>query len=836
MGMVRRALLQGMAICALGFGASAADQIVTATGDNGGANQLRAKLAALQSTGGGTLTFNLGTATIVLAQGALPAITTTCTIDGGGNVTIDGAGASAILSISSGGSLTVQDITLTNGFNASAGGGAIVNSGTLAIDQCTLSNNRTAAAFSGGAIWSSGPLTITDSELSGNQAGNGGALYATSTAAIVDITGCDFHDNATLNTTNGWGGAILDGDGSPVTITSSNLATNSARFGGAIYVGLGAALSVSEGTITGNDAVGGGGGVFMGTDSAGSFHNTELSTNSVTGNIGALPGTGGGAISSAGTLSVTETTLSGNTAGAYNGGAILVAGVLLTTESSVFNGNSASNGGGIQVSDQSSISVTNCTISGNAATVGLGGGINNSVSAGSMSISGSTLSGNSASSSGGGIANGNSLGLTNCTISGNTAAVNGGGLFLLANSGLPSANLMNVTVAENDAAAAGGIYHPGTSLSGDITLQNTLLAQNSGGNLVRANTTGGTIKSNGSNLSDDDSGNALLTAAGDKSGTSFDAKLGPLADNGGETQTHLLGIGSDAIDAGNPAGAPTVDQRGVPRPQGPAFDIGAVEGTGAILSRFANISTRLDVETGDNVLIGGFIVSGTQPKKVLVRAIGPSLTSFGVVGPLADPVLELHDANTLLETNDNWVDSPNKQAIIDTMIAPTNDAESAIIRTLPANGAAYTAIVRGVNNSTGIALVEVYDLDDTVDSRQANISTRGLVQTNDKVMIGGFIITGGAKTVLLRALGPSLPLSGILADPMLELHNENGDVTINDNWRDTQETDITATGLAPSNDSESAILQTLPEGPYTAIVSGVGQTSGVALFEAYDLD
>ncbi len=811
----------------------AADQVVTANGDNGGANQLRAKLAALQSSGGGTLTFNIGTATILLAQGPLPAITVTATIDGGGKITIDAGGASSILSVAAGASLTLKNLTLTNALNSAGDGGAVRNSGSLVVESCTFTNNKAGSGFKGGAIWSAGALTITDSEFGGNSADDGGAVYPTFQTAVTQITGCNFHDNKTLSTVNGWGGAILLWDTAPVTVLDSTFTSNSARFGGAFYVRAGAALDLGDSTVTGNSAVIGGGSLYVVADGAASLDNTQVLANSISGNLGTMSGSGGGGIYSAGTLAITNSTMSTNGAGVYNGGAIALGGGLLSTDTTVFDGNTGTNGGGIQVSAGSSVSMINCSVTNNTATTGNGGGINNSAASGGLTMIGSTVSGNSAGGHGGGIANGNGLNLTNSTISSNTAGVNGGGIFLSANSSLPSANLVNVTLAENSAPAAGGIYHSGGSSTGNITLLNTILAQNGAGNLVRGVASGGTIKSTGHNLSDDDSGDAFLIAAGDMSGPEFDAKLGPLSDNGGATQTRLTGLGSDAIDAGTATGAPSTDQRGVARPQGAAFDIGATEVASAEeTSRLANISTRLDVETGDNVLIGGIIVNGTTPKNVLIRAMGPSLP---LSGALADPVLELHDANTLLETNDNWIDSPNKQAIIDTTIPPTNDAESAIIRTLPAN-AAYTAIVRGANNSTGIGLVEVYDLDTSSDSRLVNISTRGLVQTGDNVMIGGFIVVGPtAETVLIRARGPSLPLSGTLADPTLEVHDENGEVITNDNWRDTQETEIMATGLAPANDAEAAVLITGNAGGYTAIVRGVGDTSGIALVEVYEI-
>ena len=253
----------------------------------------------------------------------------------------------------------------------------------------------------------------------------------------------------------------------------------------------------------------------------------------------------------------------------------------------------------------------------------------------------------------------------------------------------------------------------------------------------------------------------------------------------------------------------------------------------------ANISTRLRVDTGDNALIGGFIVTGTQPKKVIVRAIGPSLP---VAGNLADPTLELRDgAGTLIRANDNWRIGGQEAEIVATMVPPTNDAESAIVETLPANTSRYTAIVRGVNDTTGIGLVEAFDLDRTVDSKLANISTRGLVQTGDNVLIAGTIVLGTEpQKVIVRAIGPSLPVAGALADPTLELRDGNGTLLrANDNWRiGGQEQEIIATMVPPTNDAESALIQTLPAGgaSYTAIVRGVNNGTGVALVEIYAIN
>ncbi|MFL6589222.1 MAG: beta strand repeat-containing protein [Chthoniobacterales bacterium] len=256
------------------------------------------------------------------------------------------------------------------------------------------------------------------------------------------------------------------------------------------------------------------------------------------------------------------------------------------------------------------------------------------------------------------------------------------------------------------------------------------------------------------------------------------------------------------------------------------------------VAQLLNISTRLEVRTGADVLIGGFIVSGKDQKNVLVRGLGPSLP---VIGPLADPTLELHDSSKNLFTNDNWKDT-QQSAIEATTIPPSNELESAIVATLPASNAGYTAILADKNGATGIGLVEVYDLAQTANSKLANISTRGLVETGDNVMIGGLILgpdgTGSAR-VLVRGIGPTLANSGVtnpLADPTLELHDSNGGtVASNDNWKDTQQSEIEATTIPPTDNAESAIVHTLAPGKYTAILKGKNSATGVALVELYNL-
>jgi hypothetical protein len=267
----------------------------------------------------------------------------------------------------------------------------------------------------------------------------------------------------------------------------------------------------------------------------------------------------------------------------------------------------------------------------------------------------------------------------------------------------------------------------------------------------------------------------------------------------------------------------------------------------------ANFSTRAFVQTGDNVVIGGFIVQGAQPKRVIIRAIGPELTRYGVPNVLTNPTLELRDGTgALIASNNNWVTTIISGVITANQVhdirasgyAPGDPRESAIIADLPAGK--YTTIVRGVNNLTGVALVEVYDLSPEASSTLGNISTRSYVQHGDNVMISGLIVQGTQpKRVILRAIGPDLSQYGVsntLADPTLELHDHTGAlIASNDNWQHTaiggiittdQVCDIFKTGLAPADPNESAIIATLPPGNYTAIVRGVNNTTGVALVDA----
>jgi cyclophilin family peptidyl-prolyl cis-trans isomerase len=298
--------------------------------------------------------------------------------------------------------------------------------------------------------------------------------------------------------------------------------------------------------------------------------------------------------------------------------------------------------------------------------------------------------------------------------------------------------------------------------------------------------------------------------------------------------------GTKLLVTGNSVGTAHVtvtatDLDGAPVSQ--TFTVNVVAAPG----RLVQLSTRMQVGTGDNALIGGFIMNGSAPKRLAIRGIGPS---SGLSGALADPILELHDSSGIIATNDNWFDAANHQEVVDANLVPSSSNESVILMTVPSStsNAFYTAVLLGVNNTTGLGLVEVYDLDSGPGSTFLNISTRGQVGVDPNALIGGFFVGGtDSKQILVRAIGPSLAAFGVpgaLADPTLELHDGNGNTIVaNDDWMvaNPQKTQIQNSGLAPTNDKESAVLQTLAAGPYTAVVRGANSGTGVGSVEVYQL-
>ncbi|HTE96109.1 MAG TPA: right-handed parallel beta-helix repeat-containing protein [Bradyrhizobium sp.] len=571
---------------------------------------------------------------------------------------------------------------------------------------------------------------------------------------------------------------------------------------------------------------------------------------------------GGGAIlhQGSGTLTVSNSTIAANTADGDGGGIANSNNGTVTIINCTISGNSSQrissgfvggNGGGISNSSGGLVTVTNTSISANQATgVTGGGGILN---LGTMTITASTISSNKGSvgsggtvgaGSGAGIYNGGTVTITNSTISGNVGARFGGGIL---NAGsAATVNIVNSTISGNRAASqgSGGGVHV---FSDTVNARNSLFAGNLPGDFV------GTLTSQGYNLIHNTNGTTIVgVTTGNQ--LNVDPMLGPLQDNGGPTLTQALLNGSPARDKGDSSGSST-DQRGFTRPidnpfipnaaGGDGSDIGAFEIQAGLTARSLNISTRSRVQSGDNVMIAGFIITGNVPKQVILRGLGPSLVNGGVPAAevLGDPVLELHGASgTLIISNDNWKDSPQRAQIEGTAFQPTDDREAVILTTLPP--ASYTAVVKGVAGSTGLGLVEVYDLDQSSDSMLTNISSRALVETGDNIVIAGFTLggsTNGSPLIVIRGLGPSLAAFGItnsLADPILQLRDSNGtQLASNDNWKNDpgQQTQIVAAGLQPQDDLEAAIAAALPPGAYTAILFGVNGGTGVGTVEVYNL-
>jgi CSLREA domain-containing protein len=716
-----------------------------------------------------------GVCTINLTQ-ILPDLSTSMSITG------PGAG-SLIVRRNEGGTYRIFHITATgsvtlSGMTISNGLGGINNdnAATLNVTDCMLSGNSTTAGL-GGGIYNNGAgsVNVTNCTISGNSAGRGGGIFNNSTGTVT-VTSSTISDNQSNGSGNTGGGGIYNNSTGNVNITNSTIGGN-------------------EATVIGVNA-GRGGGIYNESGTVNVIGST-IGPNFLSCSQGSL--SGGGIFNASGIVNVTNSAIRFNALGFVQGP----------------NGTITCSGGGI-FNGSGTLNVTNTTLSNNEVFAlnsggsARGGGI--FTDTGTVNVSNSTVNSNKASGF-------------------PVPTMLGGGIFNLAG----TVNVKSAIIALNKAVSQDG--DPG--LNPDAS---------------------GAFASQGFNLIGMSDGSTGFTQPNDQTGTMaspLDPKLDPFeSNNGGPTKTFALLPGSPALDRGTshcltcgPTGVLPTDQRdtGFARTfddpavlnatGGDGTDIGAFEAQGSLVTRFANISTRLPVQTGDNVLIGGFIVTGTQPKKVIVRAIGPSIA---IAGHLADPTLELRDSSGgLIRSNDNWR-TDQEAEIMATTIPPSNDLESAIVETLPANNASYTAIVRGANNGTGVGLVEAYDLDGAVNSELANISTRGLVQTEDNVLIAGTIVLGDPpQRMLIRAIGPSLSLPGKLADPTLELRNGNGDLlALNDNWRSNQEAEIIATTIPPPNDLESAIVTTRPAdgAAYTAIVRGVDGTTGIAVVEIYALN
>jgi hypothetical protein len=577
-----------------------------------------------------------------------------------------------------------------------------------------------------------------------------------------------------------------------------------------------------------------------------------------------LGNTHGAGIQNSGYLTLNNSVVTGCQTNGVGGGIVNFG--RLTLNSSIVTGNKAlSSGGGIY--NGGTVTIDKCTISSNTDR-SVGGGIFNS---GIAQIDKCTISGNATINSnggigGGGIANENngsnsaSLALSNCTISGNSAAMGGGSV----ENSLDDVNASsNLIISNCTFSGSFNVLNDG----GSVFVDNTIFFETGAGGLnLRSN--GGIITSRGYNMAND-GGGGFLNQTGDRLNT--DPMLGPLQDNGGPTFTHALLPGSLAIDKGN--SSLTTDQRGFTRPVdfpdipnaqgGNGSDIGAFEvqmaaptptpTPTATPGLVANVSTRLPVGTGDNVLIEGFIVQGPagSTKKIIVRAIGPSLVPFGVTDALGNPTLEIHDANkVMIATNNDWrttqvggiVTGDQSAEISASGLAPSNDLESAIIANLAPGS--YTAVVQGFGNTVGTGVVDAFDVSAASLARVANFATRGLIQPGDKLMIAGFIVQNGPVRAVVCAIGPSLTAFGVpnaLADTTLQITNQNGAVIAeNDNWKtrpdgSSQQAELESTGLQPTDDLEAAVLINLQPGQYSALVRGKPEGTGIGVVQVYFL-
>ena len=815
------------------FGAAAsiraATFTVTNTADTGPGSLRQAVLDANAAAGADTVVFDAA----VFSTPQTIAVASTIPVQPGaqitGTLTIIGPGAHL---------LTLNGNNTNRFFTIEAGD-------TFSLSGMTLAQGNRGGEFDGGAIRTAGNTTLTNIIFRQNTSNSGGAIHNSgngTTTGILNIAGCEFRDNTTTGTNiNGDGGSALESISGLVNITNS--------------------------IMTGGKALGGGGAI----RAAGvmNISNTTISNNT---SGGAGNSDGGGAIYNTGALTLTNCIISGNAAGEdTDGGAIAnQSAAKLTVISSTVTGNTATRHGGAiheSATDPGGFAtIIDSTISNNisnvarTSSVARGGGINCDTGT-VLSVRGSTISGNTvllvaaptdtSRADGGGIWSDGALTIDRSTVSGNAAETGFGGV--RATHIFKETLVTNSTIVKNSAPSGGGFGKLDCNLScTTVSIGNTVISGNAGGDLKSggpggADSNDAPIRSLGYNLVGTFTAGTLYTSSStDLIGV--DPKLGELRDNGGVTLTHAPQPGSPIIDKGKRLSDATTDQRGVTRPTddpaianasgGDGSDIGAFEigaSNGVAAKTLGNIATRLPVLTGENVLIAGIIVVGDVPKRVMIRALGPSLAASGVSGALEDPIVELYQGDTLLGENDNWRD-PSGAEIESTGIAPRDDREAAIVRTL--GPGAYTAIVRGKGDTTGVALVEGYDLDQRETSKLGNIATRGLVGSGDDVLIGGFIV-GPSTRVVVRAIGPSLANGGVqgaLQDPALELVNANGEIVrANDNWKGTQRAEIEGLGIQPSDDREATLIATLIAGNYTAVVRGVGGNTGVGLVEVYNL-
>ena len=647
------------------------------------------------------------------------------------------------------------------------------------------------------------------------------------------------------------GGGILINSGNTVTITNSTVSGNQSGDytpapGGGIH-NLGT-VAITNSTISGNiSSHGAGGGVFNGA--AMTITNSTLSGN----RTDFAPG---GGISNNGTITITNSTISGNSArdqspggGMYNSAGAVTLVNTTVCRNSAYAG--IPGGGGMGIYNQGgTVNAKNSIIAANADGGGFEWDFGGTLISQGYNLIGSNFGMTVTAATGdqvgtnashvdpmvGPLQDNGGPTFTHALLNLSPAIDKGGGGTGLTTDqrGRPRPVRYNASIPEP--AGGDGSDIGAVELSPiQFDAANYSVAENGGSAIVSVSRSGDTSQPATVHYATSD---GTATAGSDYTSTSGDLAFAP----GQTTKTFNVQILDDNTYEGNETFTVTLSS-----PVG--ADLGRSVAVVTIVEndpapKLLNISSRSQVQTGDNVMIGGFIITGNVPKAVVLRGLGPSLVNAGIPAAtvLNDPVLELHGASgALITLNDNWKDSSQRAQIEGTAFQPSDDREAVILATLPPAG--YTAVVRGKDSSSGVGLVEIYDVDQSGDSTLANISTRALVATGNDVLIGGFILGGanGSVTIIVRAIGPSLAQSGVsnrLPDPMLELHDGNGTlIGSNDNWKDdpAQASQLTQAGLQPQSDLESAIAAQLPPGTYTAVVSGKNGSTGVGLVEVYNL-
>ncbi|MBA2435984.1 MAG: right-handed parallel beta-helix repeat-containing protein [Chthoniobacterales bacterium] len=760
--------------------------------------------------GGGAIYSNATAATVSISNSTFT-----------GNDEIGGSGGGGAIR-NRGGTMNISNSTFTSN-TAVDGGGAVDNNDVMTMDSCTISGNTVSGTLEGGGgIENLGQLTLARSVVTGNSAArHGGGIYHHSQGSddFLEITDSTISNN------------------------TANTARNSTGNGGGIYVVTSAELTITRSTVSGNT-------VLL------TLTPTELSH------------ADGGGIWSDGQVVMDNCTVSGNTAELNFGGVRVPHNFSdsTITNSTIVN-NIAATGGGIGRDDCNlgceSLSIGNTIIANNMASAepdirnrlvnpthsspitSLGYNLFEVTAGAYISLTPTDITGVDPNL--GPLQGNGGLTFTHALQPGSPAIDKGKSTDVLTDQrGLPRPydhpGIPNATSGDGSDIGAFEDQPPNTSPGSNVTVESpagdvtvTFATISQGGFttfiLIDPPSSAGppppgyTIleEAPAYDISTTASFTPPITVCFTVSSITDEAEFARLRILHGEDGQLVDRTDLDSLDFASRTVCAQVDSLS-------PFVVALAPAPGLL-----NISTRMQVLTGDQVLIGGFIITGTDPKMVILRAIGPSLTDFGVAGALADPVLELRAVDgSVITSNDNWTD--DRAAIEATGLQPTDDLESAIVATL--DPGAYTAIVSGKNGTTGVGLVEAYDLDTAADSELANISTRGFVATESNVMIGGFIL-GSESDVVVRAIGPSLTAFGVpdaLEDPTLELRDVQGAlISSNDNWMDTQQDEIEATGLAPQDELEAALLETLNPGAYTAIVSGQGGGTGVGLVEVYRL-